>query len=515
MSPPSRSLFTALFLVSLLGSGLCADFVRQIGLALLDSVGSGHATLSLRADWQQHLAQTQSEIGFRQVRFHAILDDDMSSYLEGGANMFNVFRSYDALLELNIRPLVELSFMPRELALNSSNTVFHYEGGTSAPRDQARFGAFLVQFVGQLVQRYGIEEVSQWRFEAWNEPNCGFLFPYGNGCCEGTTCGSLPTYMQLYATIARAVKTVDQRLKVGGPATAQLGWIPEFLQQVKALGLPCDFISSHLYPTDPNVPAGRDGFARLVAERAGLAAQAGLPFLLTEFNPGLGINVADEPYSASFVVHQIVALASLAQQSPANVSAIETLSFWCFTDIFEEQGQLSPPYTQSFGMLTNYGVPKPVYRAFQMLASLPFRPTSDAQQPFFEAFANDSSVDIVSAIWSDQGKWKYATVATNYDLPGQGSAKTVELSFPVQPGCDFGGSLPRGLVETISRDSAYAKPVWLSAGSPTYPSRDEIKNELIASLPTQSIASLVVNNDRISYTVTLDIHETIKLSFQC
>lgn len=499
--------------MSLLGPVLCEDFVRQLGVALLDSVGSGHATLSLRADWQQHLAQTQNEIGFRQVRFHAVLDDDMSSYLGGGANMFNVFRSYDALLEMNIKPLVELSFMPRELALNSSNTVFHYEGGTSAPRDQAKFGEFLVQFIGQIVQRYGIEEVSQWRFEAWNEPNCGFLYPYGSGCCEGTTCGSLPTYMQLYATIAKAVKAVDQRLKVGGPATAQLGWIPEFIRQVQILGLPCDFISSHLYPTDPNVPAGRNGFAQLVAERAGLAAQIGLPFMLTEFNPGLGINVADEPYSASFIVHQLVALAALAQMSPANVSAIETLSFWCFTDIFEEQGQLSPPYTQSFGMLTNYGVPKPVYRAFQMLASLPFR-ASGEQRPLFEAFANDSSVDIVSAIWGEAGAWRYATVATNYDLPGQATTKTAELSFPVQPGCTFSGQAT-GSLELISQTSAYAKSVWLKAGSPTYPSRDEIKQELIASVPSLSSVPLVVGDDRISYTITLQPYETVKLSFQC
>lgn len=136
---------------------------------LLDCVGSGHALLSLRRDYQAQLAETQKQVGFRQVRFHGILDDDMSTYLNGEANMFNVFESYDNILNQGMRPIVELSFMPEDLALNSSETVFHYKGGTSAPANWTQWSIFIQQFASLLVQRYGIDEVAQWKFEVWNE----------------------------------------------------------------------------------------------------------------------------------------------------------------------------------------------------------------------------------------------------------------------------------------------------------------------------------------------------------
>ncbi len=57
---------------------------------LLSCVGSGHASLTLREDWRSQFTRTVQDIGFSFVRYHAILDDDMSTYLNGGANMYNV-----------------------------------------------------------------------------------------------------------------------------------------------------------------------------------------------------------------------------------------------------------------------------------------------------------------------------------------------------------------------------------------------------------------------------------------
>lgn len=50
-------------------------------------VGSGHAALALRADYQQQMRQARADIGFKQVRFHGLFVDDMSVVLpaEGGA----------------------------------------------------------------------------------------------------------------------------------------------------------------------------------------------------------------------------------------------------------------------------------------------------------------------------------------------------------------------------------------------------------------------------------------------
>ncbi len=132
---------------------------------ILDCVGSSHGSTTLRADWRQHLSAIHSDASFKRVRFHGVLDDDMSTYLNGHANMANVFNTYDFLLGIGMRPIVELSFMPAALASNASQTVFHYQGGISPPANWTQWYNFMHEFGSLLVQRYGLAEVSTWLFE--------------------------------------------------------------------------------------------------------------------------------------------------------------------------------------------------------------------------------------------------------------------------------------------------------------------------------------------------------------
>jgi xylan 1,4-beta-xylosidase len=140
-----------------------------LNFAELQCVGSGHGALALRADYREHLARVQRDIGFKFIRGHGILDDDMSTYLPGpsahGANLMNVFSVYDFYLEVGLRPIVELSFMPEQLASDPSRTIMHYKGGTSPPRDPAQWAAFITEMFGQLAARYGVEELRTWPVE--------------------------------------------------------------------------------------------------------------------------------------------------------------------------------------------------------------------------------------------------------------------------------------------------------------------------------------------------------------
>lgn len=145
-----------------------------LNLPLLDCVGVGHATLLLRADMQGHITRAAKDIGFKHIRGHGVLDDDMSTFLNGGANMYNVFTLLDFLLSVSIKPILELSFMPAALAADPSKTIMHYKGITSAPADWAAWSNFITEFVSLLVEHYGVEEVRKWRMEVWNEPGyCG------------------------------------------------------------------------------------------------------------------------------------------------------------------------------------------------------------------------------------------------------------------------------------------------------------------------------------------------------
>ena len=148
-----------------------------------------------------------------------------------------------------MRPIFELSFTPQELASDPADSLMHYRGNASPAKDRNASAGhawfdFIHDLIADLVARYGVEEVRQWRFEFYNEPNCGFF--------HGTT----EQWYEQYAASAAAIKSVDSLIQVGGPATCALGWLGSetdgnnFLTRVKSLGAPANIVTSHLYPTD-------------------------------------------------------------------------------------------------------------------------------------------------------------------------------------------------------------------------------------------------------------------------
>ena len=203
--------------------------------------GSGRANLSLRESYRQDMRLVAAHTDFRYVRFHAILDDENGVYDEDahGRPVYNfsyVDQIYDGLLENHVRPFVELSFMPRKLAANLTPHPFWYKPLPSPPKDPAKWTALITAFTRHLVERYGRDEVEQWYFEVWNEPNIDFW----NGEPKQST------YFAIYDQSAKAVKSVDQKLRIGGPATAQAAWVDAFIQHCKHAGVPFDFISTHV-----------------------------------------------------------------------------------------------------------------------------------------------------------------------------------------------------------------------------------------------------------------------------
>src|SRR5579872_3580312 len=143
----TRLLATAIAIV--LSTGLAnaqrvirADYRLEAGpfsRSYATCVGAGRAAEGLRADWQQQLAMAEKAIGFRYIRFHGLLCDEMHVYTEDktGRPIYNfqyVDKLYDYLLSIGIRPFVELGFMPPDLA-SGSKTVFWWKGNVTPPRD--------------------------------------------------------------------------------------------------------------------------------------------------------------------------------------------------------------------------------------------------------------------------------------------------------------------------------------------------------------------------------------------
>ena len=348
------------------------------------------------------------------------------SYMYSWSNIFTVF---DFLRSINMRPIIEVSFMPELLASYTNKTVFHYKGIQSPPKSVAAWRDFMTAFGKALIDRYGLEEVSQWYFEVWNEPNCCGGYP-NTGCC-GPTCGDKAMYVDLFANTFKGLKAANKALRVGGPATAQLAWVDDFIAAAVAAGAPPDFVSSHLYPTDPwaNEQAlnhGRDDFLGAIAGAAENVAASGkqhglpasTPFLLTEFNCGLGLDCADSFYSASFIAYH-------ALNSQPIVERVPVQSYWTFSDIFEEGGQKPAEFAQAFGTRTFNGIPKPVYRAMQLVKRLQEKALPVVDHGCAAAGGFNCSANLTVTTDSSSGRaGKHCTVALRV-LPSGASSLVV------------------------------------------------------------------------------------------
>ncbi|HZD10104.1 MAG TPA: beta-xylosidase [Candidatus Binatia bacterium] len=326
-------------------------------------VGSGHAPLALRADWQQQLRRCHQELGFNYVRFHGLLSHPMYTLINhaGGFvySFFNADQIIDFLLSIGMRPFVELSFMPAALA-SGAKTVFSYASNVTPPRDYEQWATLIGKLVRHWVERYGPAEVRQWFLEVWNEPNLDHFWA-----------GNQEEYFRLYRYTVEAIKEIDPSLRVGGPATAQNEWIADFLDYCDRNDLPVDFVTTHYYPTDafgrtttPTEKKLADTPRDVMGRRARQAReQAGkLPLYYTEWN------IASNPRHE---LHDLPFAAASAGSILMDVAGcVDGYSYWTFSDIFEELYFPSEPFHGGFGLLTLHGIAKPVYRAFQMLHSL-------------------------------------------------------------------------------------------------------------------------------------------------
>jgi hypothetical protein len=216
------------------------------------AIGSCHAYTLLREDVRSHFEKIHKSCGIQSIRCHGLFDDDMQVVFYNDEHkieysFFNIDSIYDWMMRVGLKPFVELSFMPEALASDPTKTVFHYKGIVSLPRDMNEWSAFIRAFAAHLEERYGKKEVRSWHFEVWNEPNLGGdILNFKTGFFAG----SQEQYFELYRVTALALKKVDSKLIVGGPATSNNRWLPEFRDYCQKHAVPLDFLSTHHYPTD-------------------------------------------------------------------------------------------------------------------------------------------------------------------------------------------------------------------------------------------------------------------------
>ncbi|MBV8376395.1 MAG: glycosyl hydrolase family 39 [Verrucomicrobia bacterium] len=434
--------------------------------------GSCHASVTLCEGWRQDLRALRQIVDVKYVRFHGIFEHQVGIY-EGEDSAGNLVLNftridliYDGLLEIGVAPFVELGFMPEEMAVKPSPHSFWYHPNVAPPRDPRQWCQLIFKFAQHLVERYGIEEVANWYFEVWNEPNLDFW----------TGEPKEKTYYDLYDITASALKDVNSRLRVGGPATAQAAWVDRFIRHCAEKNVPVDFVSTHIYPNDTALNVfGREEkipqsdmvalAVRKIHDQVHFSARPELPIIWSEYNAGFDGVQLDSPYVGAWLGNNIRLCAGWATE----------MSYWTFTDaFFEEGGVFKSVFTSGFGLIATGGIPKASFNAFKILHRL-----GDLQ------LAIDSSSALLTRRSGADGLvfalWNYVSPREN----GEPKAVQIQLrGFQIYP--------EQARVFLVDADHGSPLKSWQAMGSPDFPSREQqAALRKAAELPPPLLAKLV------------------------
>lgn len=498
-------------------------------------IGSDHASQLLRKDYFEQVKLVHEELGIRYIRFHGIFCDDMKT-IQTFRNVYGTpgmekyreisFRKcgqvYDNVLESGMKPFVELSFMPSALARAEADPHVLYGANTNLPKDFREWSQYIQAFIRYLLHRYGEEELKEWYFEVWNEPD--LQHPFFKGTQED--------YFALYDTTVRAIKEICPKLRVGGPATSGSHWIGEFVNHCRENQIPVDFVSTHQYVGDPFIgvsentgdPAlnlltpeeqakkneaffasleegtslleilrrmfgdpsddrnlDRDVFpknAEVVRKQAG-----GLPVFYDEWNMSATFSAYsnDTRKQAAYLIRT-----ALNMEGKTDGTCV-----WCVSDIFEELHQFSEEFHGGFGLVTQGGIKKPSFYALKMLEEAGENrldlPVSEENETEAAAFTDEQGMQILLVRQNLQ----------QTDAP----AETIHVSVELEQ--------EPSKVSLFRIDETHCNPLklWEDMGSPADMTREEIQSLKTRSEMIEETPEYQYQNGTFTFTAEMMVND--------
>ena len=355
-----------------LGSTEAVKFKNNVDFC----IGTGRMGLALQREYFEQLKFVQENIGFKQIRGHGIFNEDMSIYQEYKTDDGKIIPEYnftyldfvmDSYLELNIRPFIELGFMPWAIA-SGDQAVFYWRGNVTPPKDYDQWNKLVEATLRHLIARYGDKEVTSWLIEVWNEPNLDHFWKNKDR----------QEYFKLFKETITTIKSIDKRFRVGGPAICgvdDVSWLTDFLNFCRDEKIPLDFVTRHQYNISLPEREGRYGYPQLVPLSEACAETdrsraiidsydefRGMEMHLTEFNTSYSPRtpIHDTNLNAAYLAYLLSRLGDTC----------ESYSYWTFGDIFEESGVPFTLFHGGFGLVANGKIPKPAFWTFKFFKDL-------------------------------------------------------------------------------------------------------------------------------------------------
>jgi xylan 1,4-beta-xylosidase len=390
---------------------------------------------------------------------------------------------------------VEFGFTPKDMA-SGEQTVFWWASNSTPPKDYTIWADLINKSVCHWIERYGIDEVLKWYFEVWNEPN---LKPFWGG--------TKSQYFELYKITVKTIKAIDESLKVGGPATSNFVpddrfdgeiedknkqstftsedidnanwrpvWVQDFLEYCAKENLPVDFISTHPYPTDTALDGygNNKGYSRSIdATKQDLqkvrkiinnSDYKNAEIHLTEWNSSSTSRDSSHDF--------LTAAAFVTKTNIESTNTVNSLSYWTFTDVFEEGGAGNTIFHGGFGMINYQGIVKPSFHAYRFLSLLGDKEIFKTDGCIVTKHSKDKSLSILAYNYPDEvQKSVPMALKSNIDraqeIQDLGTAKELSIKITnLTPETSL-------IIETVDKNNGFAISAWEKMGKPEYPNREQ------------------------------------------
>jgi xylan 1,4-beta-xylosidase len=401
-----------------------------------------------------------------------------------------VDRIFDTYLERGVKPYAQIGFMPKALSTHPEpyqhewrpgfpyNDI--YTGWAYPPKDYAKWGELVYQWVKHCVARYGAAEVEKWYWEVWNESNIA------NGYWRGTP----EEFYKLHDYAVDAVRRALPTARVGGMDAAGDGgkFMQDFLEHclhgknyaTGQTGTPLDFLSFHAKGSpsfvDGHVRTGISAQLRTIDTAfrrfASFPELKDKPIVIGESDPdgcaacqGPQLGYRNGTMYSSYTAAVFARKHLLAEKHGVNLEGAVT---WAFE--FEDQ-----PYFAGFRVMASNGIVLPVFNTFRMMAKMGGRrieaqSTGDVGvEQIIRSGVRGAQADVAALASLDAAKHQLAVLVWHYhddDVPGPDAA--VDLALAGLPADVRSAHLTHYRIDG-SHSNAYA--VWQKLGSPTAPNK--------------------------------------------
>ena len=421
-------------------------------------VGTGGAQLCVDKNWKAHAKMGVEEAGFMAFRGHRILShSNPISWNGSGTPTYNWTKFdqvYDFLVDsLGTVPIVELSAQPRDLETS---------GEWSPPKNLSIYQDLIKNVVAHCITRYGMERVSKWYWEVWNEWDYSGFWSGGNE----------QKYYDMYKAAVLGATEAYPDIKIGGPSSTGANKVGPFLNYCKSNNVKVDLVSNHVYGGGGSGPSADP--ANVVNDsrsRESAIKNFGKPLasMNTEFNTsysgqggGNGANLIsmDSHVNAPFVVKVMKLHLDDALSNKAPVPYV--MSYWAISDVFDEGSWYASHSTslfgQVFGLINQHGIPKATFNAYKMLHMM-----GTTRLSLTGGTGNSDGVDGFATISSDSKE--VAVIVYNFykQLGGQTAVDDVNLTVNNIPLVNGKVEIRHYRVDSL-HSNAYG--AWLKLGKP-------------------------------------------------